>query len=315
MKIALQMDHISTIDKTTDTTFALGLEAYNRGYNLFHYTPADLFMKNTQVFARVQSLELDDDSKIYYKLGDKQIVPLSDMQVILLRQDPPFNMRYITTTHLLEKLPATTLVINNPFWVRNCPEKIFVTEFPDLIPPTLISEDIEEIKKFRNEYGEIILKPLYGNGGAGVFYLKADDKNLMSLTEIFALLYNEPVIVQKYIPEVIEGDKRILLVDGEVVGAINRVASEEEVRSNLHVGGKALSYQLTERDREICERIKPFLKEKGFFFVGIDVIGKYITEINVTSPTGIRSFKTLGGQDIAKILWDKLEEKLTNIVM
>jgi glutathione synthase len=231
------------------------------------------------------------------------------MDVILLRQDPPFDMAYITSTHLLERIHPKTLVVNDPAWVRNSPEKIFVTEFADLMPKTLITRDAAEIRRFRDEMGDIILKPLYGNGGAGVFHSTKDDRNLSSLLEMFGQLFREPFIAQQYLPDVRKGDKRILLVDGEPVGAINRVPAEHDSRSNMHVGGRAEATELTARETEICARIGPALKERGFLLVGIDVIGDYMTEINVTSPTGIREVRKFGGGDIASLLWDAIERK------
>lgn len=310
MKIAIQMDHISTIHITGDTTFALALEAQRRGHQLFHYTPDRLSMYNGKVTARMETLRVRDDEDNYYTLGETVRTPLEVMDVVLLRQDPPFDMNYITTTHLLERIGGKTLVVNDPNWVRNSPEKIFVTEFPDLMPDTLITRDINEVNAFRAEFGDIIVKPLYGNGGAGVFLLKKDDRNLTSLLEMFNVLYPEPFIVQRYLEEVRCGDKRIILIDGEAVGAINRVPAETDARSNMHVGGRAEKTELTARDREICKRIGPALKARGFILVGIDVIGNYLTEINVTSPTGIRELKRFGGADAARIFWDTVEEKI-----
>ncbi|WP_297323328.1 glutathione synthase [uncultured Bartonella sp.] len=310
MKIAIQMDHISTIHIKGDTTFALALEAQRRGHQLFHYTPDRLSMYNGKVIARMETLRVRDEEDDYYTLGETVRTPLEVMDVVLLRQDPPFDMNYITTTHLLERIGGKTLVVNDPNWVRNSPEKIFVTEFPDLMPDTLITRDINEVNAFRAEFGDIIIKPLYGNGGAGVFLLKKDDRNLTSLLEMFNVLYPEPFIVQRYLEEVRRGDKRIILIDGEAVGAINRVPAETDARSNMHVGGRAEKTGLTERDREICERIGPALKARGFILVGIDVIGNYLTEINVTSPTGIRELKRFGGADAAHIFWDTVEEKI-----
>jgi glutathione synthase len=231
------------------------------------------------------------------------------MDVVLLRQDPPFDMAYITSTHLLERIHPQTLVVNDPAWVRNSPEKIFVTEFPDLMPETVITRDWEEIRAFRKEMGDIILKPLYGNGGAGVFHLAEGDRNLTSLLEMFTQMFREPIIAQRYLPKVREGDKRVLLVDGEPVGAINRVPAEHDSRSNMHVGGKAVKTEMTARELEICERIGPALKERGFLIVGIDVIGDVMTEINVTSPTGLREVEKFGGADIAALMWDAIEKR------
>ncbi|MCZ2328078.1 glutathione synthase [Bartonella sp. F02] len=312
MKIALQMDHISTVKIQGDTTFALALSAQERGHVLFHYTPDRLSMRDGCVIARIEPLTVRDQEGDHYQLGKSFRTELADMDVVLLRQDPPFDMNYITTTHLLERIHPKTLVVNDPVWVRNCPEKIFVTEFSDLMPETLITKDIEEIKDFRAKFGDIIIKPLYGNGGAGVFYLKQDDRNLTSLLEIFAQNYREPFIVQRYLDMVRKGDKRIILLDGTPVGAINRIPAETDVRSNMHVGGRAESIGLTERDYEICARIGPALKERGFILVGIDVIGDYITEINVTSPTGLREIKRFDGTDIASLFWDVVEKKRLN---
>lgn len=310
MKIAIQMDHISTIHIKGDTTFALALEAQRRGHELFHYTPDRLSMRDGKVSARVEALLVRDNENDYYCLAEPQRILLQTMDVVLLRQDPPFDMNYITTTHLLERIGSKTLVVNDPNWVRNSPEKIFVTEFPDLMPETLITRDVSEVNAFRAEFGDIIIKPLYGNGGAGIFLLTKDDKNLGSLLEMFNVLYPEPFVVQRYLADVSAGDKRIILIDGEAVGAINRVAAKTDARSNMHIGGRAEKTELTKRDREICERIGPSLKERGLLLVGIDVIGNYMTEINVTSPTGIRELKRFGGADAAKLFWDKVESKI-----
>jgi glutathione synthase len=309
LDIAVQMDHISTVNIMGDTTFALSLEAARRGHRLYHYTPDRLAMLDGKVFARVEEMTVRDEKGNHFSLGEKVRTDLSQMDVVLLRQDPPFDMNYITTTHLLERIHPKTLVVNDPAWVRNSPEKIFVTEFPDLMPETLITKDVEEVAAFRREYGDIIIKPLYGNGGAGIFHLAEADRNLGSLLEMFSQLFREPFIVQRYLKDVRKGDKRIILIDGEPVGAINRVPAETESRSNMHVGGRAEKSELTEREREICARIGPSLKERGFILVGIDVIGDWMTEINVTSPTGIREVKRFGGADIAAAFWDAVEAK------
>jgi len=254
-------------------------------------------------------MEVRDIKGDHYTLGEPIRRDLSEMDVVLLRQDPPFDMNYITTTHLLERIHPKTLVVNDPAWVRNSPEKIFVTEFPDLMPETLITKDPQEVMDFRREFGDIILKPLYGNGGAGVFHLADGDRNLTSLLEMFGQLFKEPFIAQRYLKDVRAGDKRIILIDGEPVGAINRVPSETDARSNMHVGGRAEQSKLTPREREICERIGPSLKERGFILVGIDVIGDYMTEINVTSPTGIREIQRFDGTNIAALFWDAVEAK------
>lgn len=309
LKIAVQMDHISTVQIAGDTTFALCLEAQARGHELFHYTPDRLTMRGGTVSARVEPLSVRDVKGDHYTLGEAVRADLSEMDVVLLRQDPPFDMNYITTTHLLERIHPKTLVVNDPAWVRNSPEKIFVMEFSDLMPETLITKDIAEIREFRKEFGDIILKPLYGNGGAGVFHLRDGDRNLTSLLEMFAQLGPEPIIAQRYLDDVRAGDKRIILIDGEPVGAINRVPDEGDARSNMHVGGKAVETMMTEREREICDRIGPSLRERGFTLVGIDVIGGLMTEINVTSPTGVREVKKFGGADIAALFWDAVEAK------
>jgi len=309
LKVAVQMDHISTVNIKGDTTFALSLEAQKRGHELYHYTTDRLSMRDGVVSARLETLEVRDIEGDHFTLGAPERRNMLDMDVVLLRQDPPFDMNYITNTHLLERIHPKTLVVNDPAWVRNSPEKIFVTEFPDLMPETLITKDPQEVMEFRREFGDIILKPLYGNGGAGVFHLADGDRNLTSLLEMFGQLFKEPFIAQRYLKDVRSGDKRIILIDGEPVGAINRVPSESDARSNMHVGGRAEKTLLTAREREICERIGPSLKERGFILVGIDVIGDYMTEINVTSPTGIREIERFDGTNIAALFWDAVEAK------
>ncbi|MDY8108040.1 glutathione synthase [Fulvimarina sp. 2208YS6-2-32] len=310
LKVAVQMDHVSSISIRGDSTFAIGIEAQRRGYELWHYTPDRLSMRGATVTARAEKMELRESEGDHFTLRATETIDLAEMDVVLLRQDPPFDMAYITSTHMLERVHPGTLVVNDPASVRNAPEKIFVTEFPDLMPETLITRDPEAVKAFRAEFGEMIMKPLYGNGGAGVFHVTRDDKNLSSFVEMFGQLSREPFICQRYLPDVRQGDKRIILVDGEIAGAINRVPAETDTRSNMHVGGKAVATQLTEREREICARIAPALKERGLIFVGIDVIGDMMTEINVTSPTGIREVKRFGGNDIAALLWDAIENRL-----
>lgn len=310
LKVAVQMDHISTIQIGGDSTFAMLLEASRRGHSLFHYEPNQLLMMDGTVKARMAPLTVQDVQGDHFTLGSEEMVDLADMDTVLLRQDPPFDMNYITTTHLLERVHPQTLVVNDPAHVRNAPEKIFVTEFPDLMPKTLISRNRDDIRAFREDVGDIILKPLYGNGGAGVFRLTSDDQNLISLLEMFEQTFPEPFMVQQYLPDVRAGDKRIILVDGVAVGAINRVPADGEARSNMHVGGRAEAIGMTVREHEICERIGPALKERGFIFVGIDVIGDFMTEINVTSPTGIREVKKFGGADIAALIWDAIESKV-----
>jgi glutathione synthase len=309
LRIAVQMDHISTVSIAGDTTFALSLEAQRRGHSLYHYTPDRLSLLDGKVFARIEEMTVRDEKGSHFTLGEPVRTDLSEMDVILLRQDPPFDMNYITTTHILERIHPATLVVNDPAWVRNSPEKIFVTEFADLMPETLITKDPGEVAAFRRQFGDIIIKPLYGNGGAGIFHLRDDDQNLSSLLEMFSQMFREPFIVQRYLKDVRKGDKRILLIDGEPVGAINRVPADHESRSNMHVGGRAEKTELTSRERDICEAIGPSLKERGFILVGIDVIGDYMTEINVTSPTGIREVKRFGGADIAALFWDCVEAK------
>jgi glutathione synthase len=309
LKIAVQMDHVSTVAIAGDTSFALSLEAQRRGHSLYHYTPDRLTLDGGKVFARVEEMKLRDEKGNHFSLGEPHRADLSEMDVVLLRQDPPFDMNYITTTHILERIHPKTLVVNDPAWVRNSPEKIFVTEFADLMPETLITKDREEVAAFRRKHGDIIVKPLYGNGGAGIFHLAEADRNLASLLEMFGQMFREPYIVQRYLKEVRKGDKRIILIEGEPVGAINRVPAEHDSRSNMHVGGRPEKTELTNREHEICARIGPELKRRGFILVGIDVIGGYMTEINVTSPTGIREVQRFGGADIAALFWDAVEER------
>jgi glutathione synthase len=309
LKIAVQMDHISRINIAGDTTFALCLVAQSRGHKLFHYVPDQLSLRGGSVTVKLETLSVKDEAGAHYALGSPVRTDLAEMDVVLLRQDPPFDMHYITNTHLLERVHPKTLVVNDPKWVRNSPEKIFVTEFADLMPETLITRDNEEILAFRREFGDIILKPLYGNGGAGVFHLRQDDRNLSSLLEMFGSLSREPIIAQRYLKDVRAGDKRIILIDGEPVGAINRVPAEHDARSNMHAGGRPEKTGLTARELEICARIGPSLRERGFILVGIDVIGDYMTEINVTSPTGVREIKRFGGADVAALFWDAVEKR------
>jgi glutathione synthase len=309
LNVAIQMDPIERIDIVGDSTFALALEGQRRGHKLLYYGTRDLTFRDGAVTARTQPLSVRAVKGDHFTLGAPVHTNLSTLDVVLMRQDPPFDMAYITATHVLERIHPKTLVVNDPFHVRNAPEKIFVTEFKSLMPPTLITSDREEIKSFRAEHKDIILKPLYGNGGAGVFRVKADDENLGSMLEMFTAFYREPVIVQRYLPEVRKGDKRIILVDGKAAGAINRVPAQGEARSNMHVGGKAEASTLTKREEEICAAIGPELKKRGLIFTGIDVIGDYLTEINVTSPTGIQEIKRFGGADIAALIWDAIEAK------
>lgn len=314
LTVAIQMDPIERVDIDGDSTFALALEAQARGHALTVYEPKHLSLKDAKAIAKICPVTVRREAGNHVTKGEPEAVDLSTLDVVLLRQDPPFDMSYITTTHILDHIHPGTLVVNDPGQVRNAPEKLFANEFIDgnegLLPPTLISMDTDEIKAFRDEHKDIIIKPLYGNGGAGVFRLRPGDENLISLLEIFREISREPVIAQTYLPDVRQGDKRIILVDGVAAGAVNRVPAEGEARSNLHVGGKALASDLTARDREICEIIGPELKRRGLVFVGIDVIGSYLTEINVTSPTGIQEIKRFGGADIAALIWDAIEERV-----
>ncbi len=309
LEVAIQMDPIETVSINGDSSFALALEAQKRGHALYHYLPRHLTFRDRKVTARVAPLQVRRVEGDHFTLGPRESVDLSSMDVVLLRQDPPFDMSYITTTHVLEHIHPKTLVVNDPASVRNAPEKLFVTHFEGLMPPTLIAHDPVEIKAFRDEHKDIIVKPLFGNGGAGVFHIKPDDENLNSLLELFTQFYREPVIVQRYLPEVRQGDKRVILVDGKGVGAINRIPAQGEARSNMHVGGRAVKCEMTRRDHAICEAIGPELKKRGLVFVGIDVIGDYLTEINVTSPTGIQELSRFDGIDVAAMLWDAIEAK------
>jgi glutathione synthase len=309
LNVAVQMDPIERINIRGDSTFALLLEAQKRGHRLGYYTPDKLAMEQGQVFSTVQSLSVRDQAGDHFTLGEGQRVPMASFDIVLLRQDPPFDLAYITTTHMLERIHPKTLVVNDPAAVRNAPEKIFVTEFPQLMPPTLITRDLAEIKAFRKTHSDIVMKPLYGHGGGAVFRLTHDDLNFGSLYDMFAVTFREPWVVQKFLPEVRDGDKRILLVDGEYAGAVNRVPATDDLRSNMVRGGSPKETELTPREREICKTIGPSLRARGLIFVGIDVIGGNLTEINVTSPTGIRAVKNLGGPDVAALVWDVIEKK------
>ena len=309
LRVAVQMDPIDRINVRGDSTFALLLEAQARGHVLSYYTPDRLALWDGTVFGTVRPLEVRDVVNDHFTLGEGHRMKLDSFDVILMRQDPPFDLAYITATHLLERIHPKTLVINDPAHVRNAPEKIFVTEFPDLMPPTLITRDLTEIKAFRAEHGDIVMKPLYGHGGGAVFRLTKDDMNFGSLFDMFAVTFREPWVVQAFLPAVKDGDKRIVLVDGEFAGAINRIPAADDLRSNMVRGGTPKETDLTAREREICTRLGPALRERGLVFVGIDVIGGWLTEINVTSPTGIRAIKNLGGPDVAKMVWDKIEER------
>lgn len=309
LKVAIQMDPVSGIDIDGDSSFALALEAQARGHALFYYLPAHLSLRENAVIAKGHALSVRREAGNHFSLGARETVNLREFDTVLMRQDPPFDMGYITATHILEHIHPDTLVVNDPAHVRNAPEKLLVTNFPELMPPTLITNDREEVRDFRARHRDIIIKPLYGNGGEGVFRVTPEDENLNSLMDVFSQFYREPMIVQKYLPDVRRGDKRIILVDGEAVGAINRVPAKGETRSNMHVGGRPEPTELTARDREICDTIGPTLKRNGLIFVGIDVIGTYLTEINVTSPTGIQEVRRFGGADIAALIWDAIESR------
>jgi glutathione synthase len=309
VEVAFQMDPIDAVDINADSSFRLAEEAQARGHKLFFYTPDKLAYQTGRITARGHSMVVRREIGNHVDLGPEVERDLSTMDVIWLRQDPPFDMGYITTTHLLEQLSPGVLTVNDPFWVRNSPEKLLVLNFPDLTPPTTIARDLETLKAFKELHGDIILKPLYGNGGAGVFKLTKDDRNMSSLHELFTGINREPLIAQKFLPDVSQGDKRVILVDGEAVGAINRVPAAGETRSNMHVGGRPEKVALTARDIEICEAIGPLLKERGQVFVGIDVIGDYLTEINVTSPTGIQELERFDGINVAEKIWEAIEAR------
>ncbi|NHK28188.1 glutathione synthase [Parvularcula flava] len=315
LKIAIQMDPMEDVQVHGDTTFDMALEAHKRGHEIWVYHPHNLRLDKNRVFARVRKvagLKREQGEHVEWaKTGgdDLELVDLHGVDVVLVRQDPPYNMRYITACHMLEYLLPDVMVLNDPREIRNAPEKLFPLDFPKLIPPTLITSDETALRAFRDKHQDIILKPLYGNGGAGVFSVTKGDQNFSSLLEMFRNFYDEPVIAQKYLPEVRKGDKRIILLDGEPVGAINRVPADHEARSNMHVGGKATPVEMTERDKEICAAIGPALKERRLVLVGIDVIGDYMTEINVTSPTGVQEVRRFGGADISALFWDWVEER------
>jgi len=309
LNVAVQMDPIERINIRGDSTFALLLEAQARGHRLSYYTPDKLAMLQGAVFAAAQPLSVRDKAGDHYTLGDGKRLPLSEFDVVLMRQDPPFDLNYITATHLLERIHPRTLVVNDPVSVRNAPEKMFVTEFPELMPPTLLTRDLAEIKAFRAEHGDIVMKPLYGHGGGAVFRLTKEDLNFGSLYDLFSTNFREAWVIQKFLPEVKDGDKRIILVDGQFSGAVNRVPAADDLRSNMVRGGSPKETELSAREREICATIGPKLRERGLLFVGIDVIGGFLTEINVTSPTGIRAIRNLGGPDVAALIWDRIEAR------
>jgi glutathione synthase len=309
LNVAVQMDPIERINIRGDSTFALLLEAQRRAHALSYYTPDRLALADGKVSAAVRPLVVRDAPGDHFTLGEPRVTDLSTFDVVLLRQDPPFDLAYISTTHMLDRIHPKTLVVNDPAHVRNAPEKVFVTEFPELMPPTLITRDLDAIRAFRTEHGDIVMKPLYGKGGEAVFRLAREDLNFGSLYDLFATMLREPWVVQKFLPAVKDGDKRIILVDGEFAGAVNRVPAPDDLRSNMVRGGVPKATDLTAREREICARLGPALRERGLLFVGIDVIDGFLTEINVTSPTGIRAIKNLGGPDVAALIWDKIEEK------
>jgi glutathione synthase len=310
LKVAIQMDPIESININADSTFVLALEGQRRGHALHHYLPRRLSFKEGRVITRARALQVRREAGNHFTLGPEEPLDLSKMDVVLMRQDPPFDMAYITATHVLEHIHPKTLVVNDPAHVRNAPEKLFVTHFPGVMPPTLISADVEAIRAFREEHKDIIIKPIYGNGGAGVFHVRPDDENLGALLELFTTTWREPVIVQRYVPEVRKGDKRIILIDGKAAGAVNRVPAAGEARSNMHVGGRPEKTTLSRREQEICEIIGPALRERGLIFVGIDVIGDYLTEINVTSPTGIQEINRFDGTMLERLVWDAIEKRL-----
>ncbi len=310
LAVAIQMDPIETINIDADSSFVLALEAQRRGHALFHYLPQHLSLRGGRVVARCRPLQVRREKGNHHTFGPWETIDLATMDVVLMRQDPPFDMAYITATHLLEHIHPQTLVVNDPVRVRNAPEKLYVTHFPELMPPTLITADRQEILAFRAEHKDIIVKPLFGNGGSGVFHIGPEDENLSALLEMFTQLYREPIIIQRYLPAVRQGDKRIILVDGVPGGAIDRVPEKGEARANMHAGAKPQKATLTERDREICAAIGPALREAGLIFVGIDVIGGYLTEINVTSPTGIQEINRFDGVRLESDIWDAIERRL-----
>ena len=309
LNVAVQMDPIARINIRGDSTFALMLEAQKRGHELSYYTPDQLSLRGEELVAPVQLVTVRDEAGNHFTLGEPKRAPLNAFDVILLRQEPPFDIAYITSTHLLEWIHPKTLVVNDPASVRNAPEKMFVLNFPQLMPPTLISRDLDEINSFRDEHGAVVMKPLHGHGGAAVFRVMPQDMNFGSLFDMFSVTFREPWVIQRFLPEVKHGDKRIILVDGEFAGAVNRVPAPDDLRSNMVRGGAAQATDLSEREREICDTLGPALRERGLLFVGIDVIDGNLTEINVTCPTGIRAIANLGGPDVAARIWDAIEAK------
>ena len=313
LAVAIQMDPMDSIDIEADSTFALAMEAQARGHGLYHYLPRDLSLREGRVVATVRPLAVRREAGNHFTLGEAENIDLATMDVVLMRQDPPFDMAYISATHLLEHIHPATLVVNDPVHVRNAPEKLFVTHFDGLMPPTLITTDAEEIHDFREKYEDIVIKPLFGNGGSGVFHVSPGDENLNALLEMFAQFFREPIMVQKYLPAVREGDKRIILIEGEVVGGVTRVPKEGEARANLHVGARPEQTSITAREKEICNAIGPSLRENGLVFVGIDVIGGFLTEINVTSPTGIQEIDRFDEVNLEGQIWDAIEERFRTV--
>jgi glutathione synthase len=307
LSVAVQMDPIAQINVRSDSGFALLLEAQRRGHRLLYYTPDKLAMVDGRVFSTVRPLDVRDDEGAHYVLGEPSRIELAEVDVVLMRQDPPFDLAYIAATHLLERIQPRALVVNDPAQVRNAPEKLFVTQFADLMPPTVITRDLDEIRRFRAEHRDIVVKPLFGHGGAAVFRVAQEDLNFGSLYDLFAATFREPWVVQRFIPGVRQGDKRIILVDGKFAGAVNRVPQADDLRSNMVRGGAAEATDLTPREREICDRVGPPLRARGLIFVGLDVIDGFLTEINVTAPTGIRAVQRLGGPDIAALIWNVIE--------
>ncbi|MAI49261.1 MAG: glutathione synthase [Rhodospirillaceae bacterium] len=312
LAVAIQMDHVSSINIDADSTFMLAMEAQDRGHGLFHYEPNDLVFRDGRLYAMAQPMQVRREKGDHFSLGARELLDLAAVDVVLMRQDPPFDMAYITATHLLEHVHPDTLVVNDPKEVRNAPEKLFVTHFDGLLPDTLITCNREAIDAFRAEHGDIIVKPLFGNGGADVFHITPQDENFGALIEMFISKYREPIIIQRYLPEVRQGDKRIILVDGEPAGAVARIPMKGDARANFHAGGGAQKTRLTSRERDICSQIAPALVERGLTFVGIDVIGDYLTEINVTSPTGILEINRLDSVHVEKMLWDAIERRYSD---
>jgi glutathione synthase len=313
LKVAIQMDPIESINPHRDSTLLMGIEACRRGHELYYYTPYKLTYNDGKISASAHPIQFFQDPAQYYKLGESLTLDLKTMDVVLLRQDPPFNMAYITTTHILEFLAPKTLVVNDPASVRNHPEKLFPLSLREFMPPTLVTADINEIEYFRRQYKDIIIKPLYGYGGRAVLRLKADDDNLSALMEMHLATSLEPLMVQTFLPEVTTGDRRIILIDGRVGGVMGRIPAEHEIRANFRVGGSAAKADLTAKQREICEKLGPELKEKGLIFAGLDVIGDYLTEINLTSPTGLVQINALNGTKLEVDIWDAIEGRIEEL--